>query len=97
MDWSARSQGTPAQAEELILLYEKEGIHAAAGTAHMLAALAYNAVGTTSLAKWHAKLATKAGLIYTGSGDVNATEMQSLIKDPEAHWSYMARAPRRRY
>ncbi|KAH8811514.1 hypothetical protein F5884DRAFT_278761 [Xylogone sp. PMI_703] len=94
-DWSRRSQGNPTLAEELIILYEREEIHAGSGTAHMLAALAYNGEGRTSLAKWHAKKAIKAGLIYTGTGDANATEMKTLIDNPESHWSYMARLQRR--
>ncbi|RFU26743.1 hypothetical protein B7463_g9598, partial [Scytalidium lignicola] len=96
LDWSRRSQGSAIQAEELILLYEKEGIHAASGTAHMLAALAYNAEGRTTLAKWHAKIAVKDGVVYSGSDDVNATDMKTLIGNPESHWSYMARIQRQR-
>ncbi|EHK98295.1 putative N-lysine methyltransferase SMYD2 [Glarea lozoyensis 74030] len=61
-DWSSASEATPKLALNLLSLYEKEHLHAAVGTGHMFAALAYNAVGDTKSAVKHAKLALDAGM-----------------------------------
>ncbi|KAG0646390.1 N-lysine methyltransferase SMYD2 [Hyphodiscus hymeniophilus] len=93
-DWSGESIGTPGTAEKLIDLYEEEGIHAAKGTGHMFAALAYNAVGDTAMAKEHAEGALVAGLVNNGHANGEAAdenEMKSLVDWPEGHWSFMAR------
>jgi len=90
-DWSRESMGTPGAAEKLISLYEEEGIHAAKGTGHMFAALAYNAVGDTHMAKAHAEQALKSGLVNNALGDRDEDEMKDLLAWPEGHWSYMAR------
>jgi len=80
-------------AEKLLTLYEKEHVHAAKGTGHMFAALAYNAVGRTKEARKHAKMAIEAGMVNSGSQsrEDDAKEMEGLIKTPREHWSYMAR------
>src|SRR6266487_2750418 len=44
-DWSSDSVATPAMALRLVELYEEEELWAGVGTAHLFAALAYNAVG----------------------------------------------------
>lgn len=78
-------------AEKLLSLYEKEGIHAAQGLGHMLAALAYNAEGDTSLARKHARLAVKAGIVAEGEREANEEDMVHLRENPKGHWSYMKR------
>jgi hypothetical protein len=78
----------------LIDLYEEEGIHAAKGTGHMFAALAYNAVGETGKAREHAEKALEAGLVNNGHVNGEAgdeSEMKSLLEWAEGHWSFMAR------
>ena len=93
-DWSENSLGTPRMARQLLALYEAEEVHAAMGTGHMFAALAYNAVGDTSNAKKHARLAIAAGMVNSGEKDADVKEMTALKENPEGHWSYMARRPR---
>ncbi|KAH6682569.1 putative N-lysine methyltransferase SMYD2 [Halenospora varia] len=61
-DWTATSTATPAQAEDLLELYEKEHLHAAIGTGHMFASYAYNSIGNVGMAIKHAKLALEAGM-----------------------------------
>jgi hypothetical protein len=93
-DWSRESVGSPSTAEKLIALYEEEGIHAAKGTGHMFAALAYNAIGDTNMGRKHAEKALEAGLVNNGhiSGEQgDESEMKSLLSWPEGHWSFMAR------
>ncbi|CZR52870.1 uncharacterized protein PAC_02747 [Phialocephala subalpina] len=90
-DWSPTSIATPAMAEELIKLYELEGIHAAIGLGHMLAALAYNADGDVSMAKKHARLALKGGVVTDGSREKDEDDLRALRESPMTHWSYLAR------
>jgi hypothetical protein len=93
-DWSSSSLGSPSTAQKLIDLYEEEGIHAAKGTGHIFAALAYNAVGETGKAREHAEKALEAGLVNNGHVNGEAgdeSEMKSLLGWAEGHWSFMAR------
>jgi hypothetical protein len=83
-------------AEELLILYEEENIHAALGMGHMFAALTYNAVGDISRAKRHARLALQAGMVSNGSGGGDEEEMRSLREDPKGHWSWLVRAKKGR-
>jgi len=78
-------------AEELIALYEEEGLWAAKAAGHTLAALAYNAVGNTKVAEFHADFALEAGMVNSGT-DEDAEQMKLLLEDPKAHWSYRVRA-----
>lgn len=81
-------------ADELLSLYEKEEIHAAQGLGHMLAALAYNAEGDTSLARKHARLAVQAGVVTDGSREASEDDMVALRETPKTHWSYLKRKKR---
>jgi hypothetical protein len=81
-------------AEHLITLYQQEHLHAAIGTGHMFAALAYNAVGNTRMAARHGKKAIDAGMVGSGSSDANVAEIKALLDEPKNHWSYMARLGR---
>jgi hypothetical protein len=81
-------------AEELLSLYKQEHVHAAIGTGHMFAALAYNAAGDVSRAKKHARLAIEAGMVNSGSKEADVDEMNALRLDPKKHWSYMVRGSR---
>jgi hypothetical protein len=91
---AGKSIGPPSTAEKLIDLYDQEGIHAAKGIGHMFAALAYNAVGDTNMARSHAEKALEAGLVnngHGGEGDGDRGEMRSLLGWPEERWSFMTR------
>lgn len=81
-------------AEKLLYLYEEERVHAAKGTGHMFAALAYNAVGDVSRAKKHARLAVEAGMVSAGEKEADIGEMTALRENPSGHWSYLARRAR---
>jgi hypothetical protein len=81
-------------AEKLLYLYEEERVHAAKGTGHMFAALAYNAVGDVSRAKKHARLAVEAGMVSAGEKEADIREMAALRENPSGHWSYLARRAR---
>ena len=86
--------GSPSISEKLIELYEEEELHAAKGTGHMFAALAYNAVGDMNKAREHAEMAIKAGLVNGGRPNGEAadkSERRSLLDWPEGHWSFSAR------
>lgn len=90
-DWSEDSIGSSSMAEELLALYEEEEVHAALGTGHMFAALAYNAAGEAKGAKKHAKLAIEAGMVNSGAVDGDREEMEALLRDPRGHWSWNVR------
>ncbi|KAF8850985.1 SET domain-containing protein [Acephala macrosclerotiorum] len=90
-DWTATSIATPAMADKLLSLYEEEGIHAAQGVGHMLAALAYNANGDVSMAKKHARLALEGGVVTDGSRQKDEADLRALRESPNTHWSYLAR------
>ncbi|KUJ13160.1 SET domain-containing protein [Mollisia scopiformis] len=94
-DWTENSIATPAMAEDLLLLYEEEHIHAAKGIGHMLAALAYNAEGDISLAKKHAKLALESGVVTDGSKEADENDLEAMRKSPKSHWSYLVRKKQR--
>jgi len=89
-DWSPGSEDAISMAEELILLYEHENIHAAICTGHMFAALAYNAVGDVEGAKRHAVLGIENGLVTSGA-KYSVDELNALRENPKGHWSYMVR------
>jgi len=78
-------------AEQLISLYEEEELHAAKATGHTFAALAYNAVGDTKIAEWHAEFALDSGMVNSGTDD-DAEQMKKILEDPKKHWSYNVRA-----
>lgn len=84
------SAATTSAAEELILLYEEEHLHAARATGHKLAALAYNAVGDVKTARRHAEIALEVGIVSSGL-DGFAQEIKTILENPVAHWSYRIR------
>ena len=92
MDWTSSSSASPELAEKLIKLYAKENLHAAKGTGHMFAALAYNALGeegeSMEKAKWHAQMAIDAGTVGSGDLGKDREEMRELIEKPKKHWSW---------
>ncbi|KAH8687195.1 hypothetical protein BGZ60DRAFT_521860 [Tricladium varicosporioides] len=91
-DWTAASTATPAQAEDLLALYEREHLHAARGTGHMLASYAYNGIGNVGMAIKHANLALEAGMVSSESAGDDEMQMRNLVQYPKAHWSFMRRA-----
>lgn len=80
-------------AEELIALYAEEELWAAKEIGHTFAALAYNAVGDTKVAVWHAEFALDARMENIADDD-DSESMKALLADPVAHWSYRVRLPK---
>jgi hypothetical protein len=78
-------------AEELLTLYKAEHLHSALGMGHMLAALAYNAIGDTKKAKMHGRKAIEVGMVTSRSDDTDTDEVKALLRDPVAHWSFLVR------
>jgi SET domain len=90
-DWSNDSLATPEMAEALISLYEQERMYAPIAVAYTYAAMAYNAVGKVHEAfKW-ASLAVETGLLYSGPYYQDVIEMKTLMRNPQSHWSFLAR------
>lgn len=90
-DWSAYSLATPAMAEELISLYEAEGLLVLLGGPSRLAAKAYSAVGDRIGAMKHAIRAIDHGLLaWTIMGQTMKDTMHILM-DPEDHWTWKKR------
>lgn len=90
-DWSSESIGSPRLAEELLALYEEEGVHAARGTGHMFAALAYSGDADMAAAHKHARLAIDAVMMVFGEKEANYLEMEALLEDARHHWSWNIR------
>lgn len=82
-------------AELMISLYEQERLHGPIMEAYALAAIEYNGVGEPWTAQKYARLAVESGLLYGGPADTDVKEMEKLLKDPSAHWSWMLRENKR--
>lgn len=81
--------------ELLVSLYEQERLHGPISEAYALAAIEFNGVGEPWTAQKYARLAVESGLIYGGPADTDVKEMEKLLKDPWAHWSWMLRTNKR--
>lgn len=75
-------------------------MHAAKGTGHQFAALAYNALGeegeAMEKAKWHAQMTIEAMSAGSGELEKDGEEMRMIIEKPKKHWSWGLR-PRGHY
>ncbi|TLD18290.1 hypothetical protein E2P81_ATG12085 [Venturia nashicola] len=94
-DYSPESEATTSMAELLVSLYEQERLYGPIAEAHALAAIEFNGVGEPSTAQKYARLAVETGLLYGGPADKDVKEMEKLLKDPWAHWSWMLRTNKR--
>jgi hypothetical protein len=63
--------------------------------AYTLAAIEFNGAGDMWMAQKYARLAVEAGLLYGGPLDDDVNEMETLLKDPRGHWSWMLRNRKR--
>lgn len=84
-------QPSPAMIEEYITLYKTEGLDYNIAGAYTLAALNYNFLGKTALAKEYARLSAEAGQLENGPDAGDVREMAILVSNPEAHWSWNAK------
>ena len=88
------SQATLELVEQLLALYEKEHLHAALGTGHLLAAQVYNGIGNAKMAVWHAEKAVVMGIVGTVDPEGDVAQMRELIGNPRGHWSFGVRKKR---
>ena len=87
--------GTPDIAELYVSLYEMERLWAAIAPAYVWAAVEWNGAGNPWKALKYAYKAVEIGLIHGGPGHVDVLDMQELIQDPTAHYSFMLRTNRK--
>ncbi|KAJ4420308.1 SET domain-containing protein 5 [Gnomoniopsis sp. IMI 355080] len=90
-DYTAASTATPAKAEELVSLYEEEGLKTRIHEAYYRAAIEYNAVGASAKASRFAMLSILRGQMMAGFDRPFVEKMKELVKDPEKHWSWKFR------
>jgi hypothetical protein len=84
-------KATPEMAEWLVSLYEQERLYSWIADAYVLAALAYNAVGSEWMAAKYAMKALEVGIIHLGPRAADVREMGELVRATREHWSWMAR------
>lgn len=90
-DWTVNSLATPSMAEELLSLYEAEGLFVLLAGPNRLAARAYNAVGDRLGAMKYAIRAIDHGFLgWTSTGKTMQDTMHILV-DPENHWTWRKR------
>lgn len=97
-DWSPTSSTTrkrngPRLAQELIKLYEEDGLHAVMVRPYGLAAQEYSALKDAKRARKYAELAISYGLLKEGEGGEDVKAMQAIVRDVKSHWSWGKRAP----
>jgi hypothetical protein len=94
-DYTKDSVATPAMAELLVSLYQQERLYGPISEPYTFAALEYNGIGDVWTAQKYARLAVEAGILYAGAWDKDVKNMKLLLRDPQAHWSYMLRTSKR--
>ncbi|KAK4200465.1 hypothetical protein QBC40DRAFT_348630 [Triangularia verruculosa] len=90
-DWSTDSRASPQLAELVASLYEQEKLWGNMYEAYTWLALEYNAAGEPWTAVKWANKAVERGIPVVGENDSDVLQMERLIKDPWAHWSWMKR------
>jgi hypothetical protein len=91
-DWSSDEDVSTDMAETLVSLYEQERLFVGRAEAYRLAAEIWNSVGQKWTAIKYASLAVEMGIIDDGVHDEDTLSMETLMNNPEAHWSWMKRA-----
>jgi hypothetical protein len=94
-DYTKDSLATPEMAELLVSMYQQERLYGPISEPYKFAAIEFNGVGDVWTAQKYARLAVEAGILYGGPWDKDVKSMESLLKDPEGHWSYMLRTTKR--
>jgi hypothetical protein len=94
-DYTSDSEATPGMAELAVSLYEQERLYGPISEAYTFAAIEYNGIGDVWTAQKYARLAIESGLLYGGPADKDVKQMENLLKDPKAHWSWMLRLNQR--
>lgn len=78
-------------ADSLVSLATEERLDAVMLDPYRAAALEWNAVGDREKAVEYANLAVEYGTTSLGPRDHKVKDMQSLVGDPERHWSWKLR------
>ncbi|KAI0139784.1 hypothetical protein BJ166DRAFT_473400 [Pestalotiopsis sp. NC0098] len=89
-------QVSPDMIEQLIELYQEERLHFKIADAYTLAALNYNILGMTEMARKYAQLSIEQGLIEHGPDAPDIEAMRLLLADARGHWTYNRRGSRSR-
>lgn len=90
-DYTSSSTATPEKAEELVSLYEEEGLKTRIHEAYYRAAIEYSGVGASAKAARYAMLSILRGQMMAGFDRPFIEKMKELLKDPEKHWSWKFR------
>jgi hypothetical protein len=86
----AEAQDAPAMAELLISLFKQERMDDLIYVGYTYAAIIYNSIGEIWTAQKYASLAIEGGILYPGPHHKHVKDMETLLKDPESHWSWMS-------
>ena len=81
-------EASPELAEELLALYEDEGLQGRIGGAYTLAALNYALAGMEKETRRYATLAAETVGWEYGPQAKDAEAMRELASDPRKHWSW---------
>lgn len=84
----AGSRATPEMAEQLLRLYELEGLYTRLHEAYYRAAIEWNGVGDTTMAVKYATLSISRGQIMAGPDRPFIVNMRKLMEDPKGHWTW---------
>lgn len=87
-DYTSASTATSEKAEELVHLYEVEGLKTRIHEAFYRAAIEYNGVGDSNQAARYAMLSILRGQIMAGFDRPFVETMKELVKSPEKHWTW---------
>lgn len=90
-DYGPASAATPEKAEELLGLYEVEGLETRIHEAYYRAAIEWNGVGDSNNAVKYAMLSILRGQVMKGPERPFLSSMRELIKNPEDHWTWKFR------
>lgn len=90
-DYTSSSSATPEKAEELVSLYEEEGLKTRIHEAYYRAAIEYNGVGESAKAGRYAMLSILRGQMMAGFDRPFIGKMKELLKAPEKHWTWKFR------
>lgn len=90
-DYTPASHASPEKAEELISLYELEGLKTRIHEAYYRAAVEWSGAGDSTKAVRYAMLSILRGQLMAGSDRPFVANMRELVKDPEKHWTWKFR------
>ena len=93
-DWTSSSLATPVMADQLIALYEQEGLQGFLDVPYGHRALAANAVGDMEGARAWAEKARREVLGKDGRAAAAMGVWEGVVRDARGHWSFGRRVGR---